>query len=33
MFPGHVDGGFHIVRQNDELRQPIVVMATECDNV
>ena len=33
LFPGNVDGGSHIVSQDDELRRSIVVMAAKGDNV
>jgi hypothetical protein len=33
MVPGHVDGGFHIVRQDDELRGPAVIIAAKCYDV
>jgi hypothetical protein len=33
VLPSDVDGGFHIGRQDDELRRPVVVMAAKCDNV
>jgi hypothetical protein len=33
MVPGHVDGGFHIVRQDDELRGPAVIIRAETDDV
>jgi hypothetical protein len=31
--PGHVDGGSHIVSQDDELRRPAVVMGAETYDV
>jgi hypothetical protein len=30
---GHVDGGFHVVRQDDELRRPAVIMAAKAHDV
>jgi hypothetical protein len=33
MFPSHVDGGFHIVGQDDELRRAAVVMGAETHDV
>jgi hypothetical protein len=33
MVPGHVVGGFHIVRQDDEFRGPAVVIRAETDDV
>ena len=33
MLPGHLDGGFHIVGHDDELRGPVVVMAAKRDYV
>src|SRR5262249_48581201 len=32
MFPGHLDGRWHIVRQNDELGRPPVTIAAKCDD-
>src|SRR5262245_17445317 len=31
MLPSHLDGGFHIVRQDDELGRPVVVAAKSHD--
>jgi hypothetical protein len=33
MFPSHVDGGSHTVRQDDELRRPAIVMGAEAHDV
>ena len=33
MFPSHLDGGSHVVCQDDELRRPAVVMGAEADDV
>jgi hypothetical protein len=33
MLPSHVDGGAHVVRQDDELRGSVVVMAAETYDV
>ena len=33
MFPGHVEGGFHVVSQDDELRRTVVVIGAESYNV
>jgi hypothetical protein len=33
MFPRHLDGGSHIVCQDDELRRAAVVMAAKADDV
>ena len=33
MFPGHVDCGPHIVRQDDKLRWPAVIMGAKADDV
>jgi hypothetical protein len=29
VFPSHVDGRFHVVCQNDELRRPAVIISAE----
>jgi hypothetical protein len=33
MLPCLIDGGFHVVRQDDELRRSSVVMGAEAHNV
>jgi hypothetical protein len=33
MFPGHLDGGFHIVSQDDELRRPAVIVRAKTYDV
>ncbi len=33
MFPSHVDGGFHTVGEDDELRRPAVVMGAKTYDV
>ena len=33
MFPSHVNSGFHIVSQNDELGRPAVVVAAKTHDV
>src|SRR5262245_62775996 len=33
MLPRHVDGEFHIVCQDDELRWPAVVIGAKCNDV
>ena len=33
MFPSHVNSGFHIVSQNDELGRPAVVVAAKTNDV
>jgi len=33
MLPGHVDCGFHIVGQNNELGRPAVIMGAKADDV
>ena len=33
MLPGHLDGGFHIVCQDDELGRPAVVMGAKAYDV
>jgi hypothetical protein len=33
MFPGHIDGWLHIIRQDDELWRPVVVMAAKANDV
>jgi len=33
MFPSHLDGGFHTVGKDDELRWPAVVKAAETHDV
>ena len=33
MLPSQLDGGFHIVSEDDELGRPVAIMATKCDNV
>ena len=33
MFPSHVDGGSHVVCQDDELRRPAVIMGAKAYDV
>jgi hypothetical protein len=33
MLPGHLDGGFHIVCQDDELGRSVVVMGAETHDI
>jgi hypothetical protein len=33
MFPGHLDGGSHIVCEDDELRRPAVIMGAEAHDI
>jgi hypothetical protein len=33
MFPSHLDGGFHTIGQDDELRRPAVIMGAKAYNV
>src|SRR4030095_11833619 len=33
VFPSHLDGGFHVVCQDDELRRPAVIMDAKADDI